>query len=650
MTPELMDIDRGWPIPAESSARTPSTRVCSTLDEQSAPAARLVVIDADSGQAARYVFEDASDHRVSVAARLSAAQLCDASGGAASGAEDADVVIVFLDTSRAADAVLRGLLNAIVEVHPQKVCLVTSCAAHLHVSPAIETEDRVCRRLRAHGCSVSVIRTGHLLVSGSRTARWAQKLSWLAPLLSTGLRSCFVRTAELEECLAAECGADKRPETDFADSKLQTARSSENDTRGERADPADSVRIITLLGCNESWRSVLEAYSGASPLHQVLRTIMLILSRAGLGLFIRLMVRCATGMMPRLRRWNFDTLYPQDEQELLSLCHHRNRQHVVIAGYNNGVNHFGWRHVGCTVVPTIQTGRRIRLDGDQLTVDAGLTLKRCRTFLDDYEADTGDSEQMSGYEFYVVPNYSYISMGTVFFVPVHGSGSDVSTLGDTIEWVRMYDPARDQVVEATRGETVFDNTMYNMHSGMVLLQLRFRLKPRCRYFMKEFQLDNPSASNIWQLFHDPEPSNIEIRRSRAADSTVQVRKYYPSESRDPDRLLVPRDRLGSLWDRLEENAITAFLFHWLVRRWAWHVELFLNEHEFGIFWSHIQQLPLSKIQLRFVRSDGMTHSPVRDHDCVSADLIMWRRHRHMFQEFLRSQLPHVKLNPGKQTR
>jgi len=40
-----------------------------------------------------------------------------------------------------------------------------------------------------------------------------------------------------------------------------------------------------------------------------------------------------------------------------------------------------------------------------------------------------------------------------------------------------------------------------------------------------------------------------------------------------------------------------------------------------------ETLPLKKIQLRYIRRDGFPHSPFRDHDCVSVDTFLLRRHR-----------------------
>ena len=87
--------------------------------------------------------------------------------------------------------------------------------------------------------------------------------------------------------------------------------------------------------------------------------------------------------------------------------------------------------------------------------------------------------------------------------------------------------------------------------------------------------------------------------------------------------------------------------HALTRHFAWHVELFFTAEEFATFWAGHRALPLRKIQLRAIRRDGFPHSPFRDHDCVSADLFMFRRHRRRFEEYLARTFAVVRSNPGK---
>ena len=112
---------------------------------------------------------------------------------------------------------------------------------------------------------------------------------------------------------------------------------------------------------------------------------------------------------------------------------------------------------------------------------------------------------------------------------------------------------------------------------------------------------------------------------------------------------VPRDALGQLWDRLEENAFSSVLFHGLNRLLAYHVELFLTKEDFLTFWSTHWDLPILKIQLRYIKKDGFKNSPFCQHDCVSADLFMLKKHRQRFDMYLRGVIPTAKLNPGKHT-
>ena len=128
---------------------------------------------------------------------------------------------------------------------------------------------------------------------------------------------------------------------------------------------------------------------------------------------------------------------------------------------------------------------------------------------------------------------------------------------------------------------------------------------------------------------------------------MTVYRYTPAESAELD---VPRDRLGRVWDRLEETPGLSMLFHALSRRLAHHVELFLSEAQFRAFWETHGSQPIAKIQLRFIKQDGYPQSPFRDHDCISADLFMRKKHRPAFEAYLKQHLPGVKMNPGKHSR
>jgi len=143
---------------------------------------------------------------------------------------------------------------------------------------------------------------------------------------------------------------------------------------------------------------------------------------------------------------------------------------------------------------------------------------------------------------------------------------------------------------------------------------------------------------------------VEIRKARSSTVIVQVYQYFREKTQGEEAALeLPRDGLGKLWDRLEENPITSFLFHALMRCMAYHTELFLSEQEFARFWETHRTLPIRKIQLRYIRRDGWPHSPFRDHDCISVDLFMLKKHRRLFKSYLKRTLPAARMNPGKQS-
>lgn len=585
------------------------------IADATADAQMLLVVNAGNPAAA-----DLIDQWAGGPAMLCASGELDPTSCSTNGGVDSVVVMLPQPWCSVNDPELQKTLKFLQDVRPQHACFVTGCTAHFQEPATDGGADEMLDELETLLCHhvpddvrVTVIRTGFLLSPRSETTNRLRRWSWLSPLLLPSLRSTFVSVDEL-----ARLTADV------------LSRHSETRFRG-----------VTLLGSRRSWQEVMadvRPFGRRSLVQRILVGVSRILFYCGVGLMLQGLLRLSGRLRPQWRVLAFDTIIPNSEAELLSLCHRQNIGHVAVCGYNNGVTHFGWDYGSRTAVPTIRTGRTLRVDEDSVTVDAGITLRQCIDALDEKDR-----------ELLVVPNYSYISLGTVYFVPVHGSGSEVSTLGDTIEWVKLYDPQTDTITEAHRRDPVFRQFMYDLHSHRVVLQLRLKTRRRSGYYVEQQECEGPSAEEVWELFDDRGPSNIEVRKHRAADRAIHVSKYYTSGDGSSQRLEVPRDSIGSLWDRLEENRVTAFLFHWLVRHLAFHVELFLREAEFHAFWEQHSTLPLSKIQLRVVRRDGIPHSPFCDEDCVSADLFMSKRHRKQFLEFAAEFLPDVRCNPGKQS-
>lgn len=409
---------------------------------------------------------------------------------------------------------------------------------------------------------------------------------------------------------------------------------------GEGAVPASnqgfSQRLLSIPGrrrpCAEA------ALSGISESEVQLRRLAAgILRKVGIGWLLGVLLRILSVFLPGLRDRLTGTMCPRSRRDLVGLCNRHTRQQIQLAGCNHGVRHFGWKFPGKTVVSTTAVQGRIRVQRGIVTVDAGVTLKAVMERL-------GAEDR----ELPVTPNFSWISMGTCFFVPVHGSGSRMSTLGDAIQRVLLYDWEQERFFAADRGDRLFEEAMYNRRHPWLLLRLTLVTQPQQAFGMKERQLEAPTAEQVLEQFEDPQASHVEIRKSRAADSEVVVRAWQVLEHGEGGAAL-PRDQIGRIWDRLEETPIASSLFHWFVRTYAFHVELILTADEFRVFWAHHRTLPLSKIQLRKMRQDGMKHSACCVEDRISVDLFMLRGNRDVFCRFISEALPGARSNPGKQS-
>jgi hypothetical protein len=487
------------------------------------------------------------------------------------------------------------------------IALVSTFRVHLGDQSAAATEAGVLKRLKNLSAVVVVFRVGNLLGKNSRISVWLRRLGFAYPLVPARMRSCFVTDAELAAAIET----------------VQLA-------------PA-SRRRVTLLGANRPWKDLLREHRTKGVGSACLTCVCYLLSFLLIGHVAALLIDLLARWRPSLRRWNFDTLRPESFEELLALYNPHNFRHVKVVGYNNGVVHFGHRHPGKTVVSTVLCNRIVRSGAEVIKADGGATIRKASDFL---AAD--------GRELYVLPNYSYVCLGTAFFVPIHGSAADYTTVAETITKALLYDPGSDQFVLATSDDPVFRNNVYNSASNMLVLRLWIRVKPKTQYFVQQQVLEHASSDELLQALRDAQATNVEIRKSKAGNTQVQLSKYYKAaEDTTAPVLEVPRDSLGRLWDRLEENAVTSFLMHALTRWFAWHVELFFTAEEFAIFWKTHQALPLKKIQLRYIRRDGLPHSPFCEHDCVSVDMFMFRWSRQKVEAYLKQTFAVIRSNPGK---
>jgi hypothetical protein len=519
-------------------------------------------------------------------------------------------VVVFLDRQLTAGdrAMLVEVAAVAIQSSAECVCVVSTFRVHCGDRQAARAEAFFLEQLRGFAGRVVVLRPGHIVSRHSRLGAFLPG-AWLwLPLVPGCLKSCCVEGDELFAAI---------------DRELATA--------GRKR------RTLTLLGANRPWRERL-LENARSPLAHLYVT----LSRALLPLilfrqFAGFLIRFAAKRSPLVRPWHVDTMRPGSIKELLALYNPYNHRHVKVVGYNNGVVHFGQKFPGRTVVSTARCNRLARVNGRLGEFDTGATIRQAMDVL-----------SPAGKELPVVPNYSYVSLGTAFFIPIHGSASTLSTVAETIEKVLLYDPLGDRCIVARRDDPAFGHYLYNLGAEVLLLRVYLQTKDKSRYFVTHREVANPTSKEVLACLQDKKASNVEVRKASSAAETVKISQYYTERAAgDGAALELPRDALGRLWDRLEENPITSALFHGLTRTLAYHVELFLSEQEFATFWDTHRSMPILKIQLRFIHRDGFPNSPFREHDCISADLFMRKKHKAAFDAYLREKLSAVKLNPGK---
>ena len=509
------------------------------------------------------------------------------------------------------------------------VGIVSTFRIHLDDPAVAAIEDHVVSRASDIFPNVVVFRPGHVLSRHSRMGGILRRYAPFYPLVPGRLRSCFIEGSELFAAIESVRFEERPGGADHSD------RSSGEKLAGRSV--GGKNRACTLLGSNRPWRELLFRNRAPGPGQFVTTAVSRLLSWLLVGQVAAVVLGLLARRVPSMCQWNVHTLKPRSLRELLSLCHPRNIDHVRVVGYNNGVVHFGHRHPGKTIVSTVHCRRMVHVGATGLKADSGATVRDALDFLATYQQ-----------ELYVVPNYSYVCLGTSFFVPIHGSAVDYSTVADTICKAVLYDPDSDRILSATRDDAAFRENVYNPRSRVVVLRLHLLAKPKSRYYVHRETLENPSAGDLMGALRDPGATNVEIRQSHAGSEKVTVSRYYNdlAETSAP-ALELPRDALGRLWDRLEENPVTSFLMHALSRHVAWHTELFFTPEEFARFWRTHDQLPLRKIQLRSIRRDGLPNSPFRDEDCVSADLFLFRRNRTRFLDYLKTTFPTVRTNPGK---
>ena len=476
----------------------------------------------------------------------------------------------------------RGQLDDLIAVarrcRTRFVAIISTFRVHLDDPEVTAVEDDVVARATNLFERVLVVRPGHVVSRHSPVVVLLERLAPFFPLVPTRLSTCFVEGNDLFGAIEAE-RLDARQQPGSREPWRSGAMATFPPFPGRPVGIRN--RAFTLLGANRSWRDMLVRHRGAGLWQYLATAVSTVLSWLLVGQALAFVFTLFARRSPWLRQWNVQTLRPRSLRELLSLCHPGNIAHVRVVGYNNGVAHFGHRHPGKTIVSTVRCHRMAFAGPNTLKADSGATVRNALDFL-------AQSQQ----ELYVVPNYSYVSLGTSFFVPIHGSAVEYSTVADTIRRVVLYDPDSDRIIAAGRNDAAFREHVYNQESRAVLLRLYILAKPKSRYFVHRETLENPSAAQLLAALSDSSATNVEIRQAHAASARVTVSRYYTdlAETSSP-ALELPRDALGRLWDRLEENPVTSYLMHALSRHVAWHTELFFTPAQFDVFWRTHGQLP-----------------------------------------------------------
>ena len=250
---------------------------------------------------------------------------------------------------------------------------------------------------------------------------------------------------------------------------------------------------------------------------------------------------------------------------------------------------------------------------------------------------------------YALPNYSHICIGTAFFVPIHGNALDYTTIAESIVKVVLYDPKEERFIVTSRQEKTFQNYIFNTTSQVILLRLYLEVKPKARYFPSKVKLSQPNSQVLLDAFCDNTVSNIDIRKSKADSDTVYINKYYSKsqEKTNSEGLEFPRDSIGGLWDKLEEKPITSWLMHTPVRYLLWNIELFLTKDEFITLWETHSSLPISKIEIRYVKRSSSANSPFPDCDCIAVDFMLSRKHCQVIKDYIKNNFAVPRYHLGK---
>ena len=206
---------------------------------------------------------------------------------------------------------------------------------------------------------------------------------------------------------------------------------------------------------------------------------------------------------------NRSTSCSPSSQSVTTFCH------VKVVGYNNGVVHFGHRYPGKTVVSTVLCNRIVRTRADVIKADCGATIRKATDFL-----------AANGQELYVLPNYSYVCLGTAFFIPIHGlrPPTYIDGRGDDRQGLCSTIRVADRFILATSDEPAF------REHGLTHAASNLALSCGCGFASKPRPAILPS-SKIWKDASSDAPARAPCKTPRPRTSRFANRRRRATRSR-----------------------------------------------------------------------------------------------------------------------
>ena len=457
---------------------------------------------------------------------------------------------------------LDALLARAVEWGTEFVAIVSSFCADLGDADALEAEAYVAARTKSLGVRLAIFRPGHVL---SRLSDRLRRFGVFYPLAPARMCSCFLDAEELFAAIESEIHA-----TD-----------------------ARRMPVFSLFGANRSWRDLLAERRVKGFWSQCIVAVSFMLSWLLLGQFAALILDFLACYQPSLRRWNVGTLQPAapfrgaaDGLQQVQLCARQGRRVQQRCRSFPGISIPPRRSSPpCTATASLRprwpacgpAPGRLRHHGSQgprfPCPRQHASCPSCR----------------------ITP---YVCLGTAFFVPIHGSAADYSTIAETIARV-LYDPRTDRIISVASDEPEFRACVYNLEADVLVLQaLSAREAEIALILMHSWKSwPTPAAPRLLaRRCAILNAANVEIRKARRQRGDGHPQQVLPRSRRHPGAgaWIATRWVGPTVGDRLEENCVTSFLMPRLGTASRLARRVFFTAEEFATFWATHQALAVEE--------------------------------------------------------